>query len=65
MDEVPPTFFSKLGEALKLIEEYKQLFIFSHSESRESPGSGLRFPEANKKEKIESFFFKKIPDEME
>jgi len=24
MDEVPPTFFSKLGEALKLIEEYRQ-----------------------------------------
>lgn len=27
MDEVPPTFFSKLGEAIKLIEEYKQLLM--------------------------------------
>jgi len=58
MDEIPPTFFSKLGEAMKLIEEYGQLFIFSHSESRESLGFGLSFTEAEKKEK-------KIPDELE
>jgi hypothetical protein len=27
MDELPPTFFSKLGEAMKLVEQYRQLLI--------------------------------------
>ncbi len=42
MDEIPPTFFTKLGEALKLIEEYKQLLMMVDSEGSHSPNSTFK-----------------------